>query len=77
MNITQAFNIVLFAVILIYAGIAVFSFFDNDRRRKFIKRAPFRFASGIALALWDILGTKLLLLPQPFSRGRQRFSKRF
>ncbi len=32
-------------------------------------RSPFRFAVGIALALWDILGTKLSVLPQPFFPG--------
>ncbi|MBR0599470.1 ABC transporter permease [Clostridiales bacterium BAD-6] len=72
LNITQAYGIVLFTIILIYAGIAAYSFFDNDRRKKFIKRAPFRFACGIALTVWDILGTKTLLLPQPFFPGPSR-----
>lgn len=72
LDIIEAYSIVLFIIILIYAGISVFSFFDDERRRKFSGRAPFRFACGIALAVWDILGTKLLLLPQPFFPGPSR-----
>ncbi len=72
LNITKAYSIVLFLIILIYLGIGVYSWFDNDRRKKYIKRAPFRFACGIALAVWDILGTKTLLLPQPFFPGPSR-----
>lgn len=72
LNITEAYSIVLWLIILIYAGVGAYSWFDNDRRKKFIKRAPFRFACGIALAVWDILGTKTLLLPQPFFPGPSR-----
>lgn len=72
LNITQLYAIVLIVIILIYAGIAVYSYFNNDRRNKFIERAPFRFACGVALAVWDILGTKTLLLPQPFFPGPSR-----
>ncbi len=72
LNMSQAFSLILLIIILIYAGIAVFSFFDNGRRKKFTKRAPFRFVIGIVLALWEILGTKTLLLPQPFFPGPSR-----
>ncbi len=72
LNITEAYSIVLWLIILIYAGVGVYSWFDNDRRKKFVKRAPFRFACGIALAVWDILGTKTLILPQPFFPGPSR-----
>ena len=71
-SINDAYRIVLGLLILLYAGIALYSFFDQDRRIKFAKRAPFRFALGAALALWDILGTKLLILPQPFFPGPAR-----
>jgi NitT/TauT family transport system permease protein len=37
----------------------------------------FRFAIGLALAAWDILGTKLLLLPQPFFPGPARIVESF
>ncbi|MDF3001494.1 MAG: putative nitrate/sulfonate/bicarbonate transporter permease protein [Bacillota bacterium] len=72
LNIMGAYSIVLFAMIFIYLVIGVYSYFDPDRRIEYIQRAPFRFVSGIGLALWDILGTKTLLLPQPFFPGPSR-----
>jgi NitT/TauT family transport system permease protein len=76
-DINDAYRIVLAVLILVYLGISAYSFFDVDRRIKFAKRAPFRFAIGIALAVWDILGTKLLLLPQPFFPGPARIIEAF
>ena len=77
MNINQAYRILLLCLIALYLGIAAFSWFDPDRRRKFKKQALFRFAAGLALALWDILGTKLLALPQPFFPGPARIIESF
>lgn len=68
-NMDQLYRSVIVIILLIYAGIGLFSFFDNNRRQKFIKRAQFRFAIGLVLTAWDILGTKFLLLPQPFFPG--------
>ncbi len=76
-DINDAYRIVLGVLILLYLGIAVYSFFDADRQVKFSRRAPFRFAIGSALAAWDILGTKLLLLPQPFFPGPARIVEAF
>lgn len=76
-DINEAYRIVLGLLMLLYLGASVRSFFDPDRRIKFSKRAPFRFATGIALAVWDILGTKLLLLPQPFFPGPARIIEAF
>ncbi|MDR2610098.1 MAG: ABC transporter permease [Clostridiales Family XIII bacterium] len=76
-NINGLYVSVLSGVILLYLGIAVFSFLDQDRRRKFIERAPFRFAVGLVLAVWDVLGTKFLLLPQPFFPGPARILEPF
>jgi len=76
-NINQAYRIVLSLLIVLYLGIAVFSWFDPDRRIQFKKRVQFRFAIGLALALWDILGTKLLVLPQPFFPGPARIIESF
>ena len=76
-NVNEAYRIVLGLLILLYLGISAWSFFDPDRRIKFAKRAPFRFAIGIALAVWDILGTKLLFLPQPFFPGPARIIEAF
>jgi ABC-type nitrate/sulfonate/bicarbonate transport system, permease component len=77
LNMNQLYILVLTGLILLYAGIAAFSFFDAERREKFVKRVPFRFAVGIALALWDILGTKMLLLPQPFFPGPAKILEPF
>ncbi len=76
-DINGAYRIVLGVLILLYLGIAVRFFFDTDRRVSFSRRAPFRFAIGSALAVWDILGTKLLLLPQPFFPGPARIIEAF
>lgn len=42
---------------------------DPDKRKKYAKKSAFRFACGIALFFWDLLGTKLQILPQPFFPG--------
>jgi len=76
-NINQAYRIVLSLLIVLYLGIAVFSWADPDRRRQFKKCMAFRLAVGLALALWDILGTKLLVLPQPFFPGPARIIESF
>ncbi|QOX65871.1 ABC transporter permease [Anoxybacterium hadale] len=72
LNIMGAYSIVLFGMIFIYLVIGIYSYFNSDRRIKYLQRAPFRFVSGIGLALWEILGTKTLLLPQPFFPGPSR-----
>jgi NitT/TauT family transport system permease protein len=77
LDINGAYRIALAGLILLYLGIAAFSWFDPDRRKKFGKRVPFRFTIGLALALWDILGTKLLILPQPFFPGPARILEAF
>lgn len=69
LNINSAYRIVLSALIILYLAIGVFSAFNKDGQKKYKKRAQFRFAVGIALALWDLTGTKLQLLPQPFFPG--------
>lgn len=76
-SINDAYRIVLAFLILLYLGNSVYSSFYNSKRVKFAKRAPFRLAVGIALAVWDILGTKLLVLPQPFFPGPARIVEAF
>lgn len=77
LNINQAYQLVLAGLILCCLIAALFSFFDPQRRAKFCKQAPFRFAIGLALAIWDVFGTKLLLLPQPFFPGPARIVEAF
>lgn len=69
LNMNGAYRIVLALIALFYLGIGVYSAFDADKRKKYKSRAKFRFAVGIALGLWDLLGTKLQALPQPFFPG--------
>lgn len=72
-----AYRIVLSGIVLLYAGLSVFSFFNPARKENFLSRVAFRFASGLALALWDILGTKLQWLPMPFFPGPSRIIEAF
>lgn len=71
------YRFILFGLILLYTGIAVFSWSDDKRRAKFISRAPFRFAMGILLAVWDLLSTKSGILPLPFFPGPSQVSAVF
>ncbi|ADY55742.1 binding-protein-dependent transport systems inner membrane component [Syntrophobotulus glycolicus DSM 8271] len=64
-----AYRFALLGLIVLYTGVAVYSFFDPARRLKLIKRAPFRLAMGIVLLAWDLLSTKLDILPMPFFPG--------
>lgn len=71
------YRLVLGAVIMLYSGIGIYSYFNPLQRARFTSRAPFRFVVGLALAAWDILGTKLLLLPQPFFPGPAKILEAF
>lgn len=73
----QAYQLILVGLILIYLTIGVYSFFYVDKRTQFLSRVPFRFVIGLALALWDILGTKLMILPQPFFPGPSKIIESF
>ena len=64
-----AYRFALLGLLVLYFGIAAFSWFDGERRAKFISRAPFRLAMGIILAVWDLLSTKFDILPLPFFPG--------
>ncbi len=63
------YRITLLGLIVLYAAVAIFSWFDGARRAKFVSRAPFRFAIGIVLTVWDLLSTKFSILPLPFFPG--------
>lgn len=76
-NANQAYRISLSALIAFYALFGVYAYFDEDRKTKFLSRVPFRFVIGLALTLWDITGTKLLALPQPFFPGPSKILESF
>lgn len=73
----QAYRFALFILISFYIIVGIYSYFQTERRKYFLTRAPFRFVIGLALALWDILGTKLLALPQPFFPGPSKIIESF
>jgi NitT/TauT family transport system permease protein len=77
LDINGLYTLVLSGLILLYLGNAIHSYFDEERRRKFASRVPFRFVIGIVLAVWDVVGTKLLLLPHPFFPGPARILEAF
>lgn len=68
-------------VLLLLAGAylvdGIVSTWDEDRRTYYDSRAPFRFAMGIALLLWDVFGTKYQLLQQPFFPGPSQVLEAF
>lgn len=69
LNINDAYIFVIIAIIAIYLISGITALNDNDKRKKYSKNAYFRFALGLALALWDIGGTKLQFFAQPFFPG--------
>ena len=67
-----AYRLVLLAITAYYVIHAAVNFLrkvEPKKSAKFYFGAKFRFAMGLSLAAWDILGTKLLILPQPFFPG--------
>jgi len=71
------YRLVLAALVILYGVTGIVSYFDPGRRVRFVSRAAFRLAIGLALAAWDILGTKLLILPQPFFPGPAKILEAF
>ncbi|SDA24276.1 NitT/TauT family transport system permease protein [Ruminococcus sp. YE71] len=69
LNMNDAYIFVLTALILIYLISGIRSISDKAKRKLYCKNAAFRFALGIALAVWDIGGTKLQVFAQPFFPG--------
>lgn len=68
-DINKTYRLVLYFLSAVFLILGSVSLKDHDRWKKFVKGAPLRFASGIALLLWDLLGTKWQVLPQPFFPG--------
>jgi NitT/TauT family transport system permease protein len=71
------YRLVLLALIMIYALLGVQAYFDPYKRPHYVKQATFRFALGIALAVYDLLGTKLQVTPQPFFPGPAQILESF
>lgn len=71
------YRYIVAGIIFIFIVLGIFAYYNDGRRTKYVKRAPFRFALGLALALWDILGTKYLVLPMPFFPGPAQIVETF
>jgi NitT/TauT family transport system permease protein len=69
-----AYRAILAGLILLYLGTGVFSWFRPNRRERYAKCAQFRFAMGIVLLAWDLLGTKFGVLPMPFFPGPSKIT---
>lgn len=65
----QAYRLVLYALILGYIIAGIIDYRFDIRRKNYRRQAAFRFACGIGLFLWDLLGTKLQVFTQPFFPG--------
>ena len=68
-DINSTYRLVLLVLSAVFLVSGLISLRDHDKWKKFVKGAPIRFASGIALLVWDLLGTKWQVLPQPFFPG--------
>ena len=71
------YRIVLIALIAAFVIGFLLSHKNKDRFKKYKKKAAFRFVIGLALAFWDIAGTKLAFLPQPFFPGPAGIAEAF
>ncbi len=71
------YRVVLLGIVIIYLIMGIASTADEERRAHYDSRAPFRFAMGIALLLWDVFGTKYQLLQQPFFPGPSQVLESF
>ncbi len=69
LTMNDAYIFVLTGLIVIYLVSGLTAWNDKVKRKKYSKNAAFRFALGIALAVWDIGGTKLQFFAQPFFPG--------
>lgn len=69
LDLNGAFRLILICLMAAYGLGGIVSFRDKIKSEKYIQKAKFRFAMGIALGLWDCLGTKFKVLPQPFFPG--------
>lgn len=77
-NFEEGYRFLLaFAIVGFSAALLGAAAWRPDHGEYQISRAPFRCALGLALALWDLLGGKLEMLPQPFFPGPSRIVEAF
>ena len=76
-NSNDLYRFLLIAIIVVYVITGFVSLKNKEKKKKFKKKIPFRIAVGIALAVWDVAGTKLAILPQPFFPGPAGIAEAF
>ena len=72
-----AYRLFLTGLMIYYLLQAAYAYREANTKKKYVKKAPFRLAIGIVLAIWDIAGTKLEILPQPFFPGPAGIAEAF
>lgn len=77
LDLNSFYRLILSIIIFIYLLAGVRAWLEKERRAAYVRRAAFRFAAGIALLIFDILGTKLRLTPQPFFPGPAQILESF
>lgn len=77
LNMNSFYRLILGLIILIYLLAGLRAYLDPSRRPKYVKQCYFRFACGIVLLLYDVLGTKLQVTPQPFFPGPAQILESF
>lgn len=77
LTINRTYRLLLIGLLIYYLIQGIYAYREKDAEKKYSKKAPFRFAIGVALAIWDIAGTKLELLPQPFFPGPAGIAEAF
>ncbi len=77
LNMNGFYRLVLGAVIVIYLLAGLRAYLDPSRRPRYVRQCYFRFACGIALLAYDVLGTKLQVTPQPFFPGPAQILESF
>ncbi|MBT1164540.1 ABC transporter permease [Bifidobacterium felsineum] len=77
LNGQEAYLFLLAVLTVLYVVIGVVDGRNPKDAARFRYRAQFRFVAGLALALWDVTGTKLQVLPQPFFPGPSQVMEPF
>lgn len=77
LNMNQAYCLVLALIAVVFVISGIYSRRNEQKKAKYNKKSYFRFAVGIALAVWDITGTKYEILPSPFFPGPAKIIESF
>lgn len=77
LNSNNVYCLLLIALVIFFVANGVYSYKNPERKKRYEKKVPFRIGIGIVLGIWDVAGTKLELLPQPFFPGPAGIAEAF